>query len=499
MTRCSATGSVRPPFALRAIFLAVAAIMSGTGLKPLEPMPAMLALGALPFAIDAISSRIACSSASCVACSSLALTASASAAFRRSWSALVASMSLSNFSRSAASLAISSCIFELSSAEDVTSALRCCSSAASISSRCLSCSCRCFSRSACSLPACSLASSRALSIAVIWAASSSLTASISLARSSASRWIRSSWVWVSASTLASFSCMLFCTSSICCSSPSSAFFSFCILALSFIRVTMACRLAFSIASAFCAGSIPANCASSSTGAPLFFCMVPMSLFFSSMALRNSSICSVASRRSSCSASLFWPMCCATMKSGTSPPSTLLRTSSCFLRSCISASSALISCICSLTTLFISACSFSTVPWSGRTVMLRHAWPKRIDAVPISTCSLLLLSARMTWSMLLPPRPFCRIMVSLLSRKGMFFVPSARHLTTSASFVRERLTLRPSLMAPRPFLRPSEPARSTSERPAARLPLASTHVTLKRTRPCERAWLVLEARAAQPAA
>ena len=33
---------------------------------------------------------------------------------------------------------------------------------------------------------------------------------------------------------------------------------------------------------------------------------------------------------------------------------------------------------------MSACSFSTVPWSGRTVMLRHAWPKRIDAVPIST-------------------------------------------------------------------------------------------------------------------
>ena len=140
----------------------------------------------------------------------------------------------------------------------------------------------------------------------------------------------------------------------CGGAPSSAFFSFCIRALSFMRVTIACRLAFSIASARCAGSMPANCASSSTGAPLL-CIWPISPFFSSMALRSSSICSVASRRSSCSASLFWPMCCATMKSGTSPPITELRTSSCLLRSCISASSALISCICSLTTLFMSAC------------------------------------------------------------------------------------------------------------------------------------------------
>ena len=35
--------------------------------------------------------------------------------------------------------------------------------------------------------------------------------------------------------------------------------------------------------------------------------------------------------------------------------------------------------------------------------------------------------------------------------------------------------------------------------AARLPLASTQLTLRSTRPCERAWLVLVARAAQPAA
>ena len=163
MTRPSATGSVRPPrAALRAIFLAASASISGTDLKPLEPMPAMLALGALPLAIDSISSRIACSSASCFACISLALRASSSASLRRAWSARVASISRSNFSRSAASRAICSCILELSSAEEATSALRCCSSAASISSRCLSCSFSCRSRSACSCRACSLASSRAL-------------------------------------------------------------------------------------------------------------------------------------------------------------------------------------------------------------------------------------------------------------------------------------------------------------------------------------------------
>ena len=106
---------------------------------------------------------------------------------------------------------------------------------------------------------------------------------------------------------------------------------------------------------------------------------------------------------------------------------------------------------------------------------------------------------MTCSMLLPPSDFCRIMVSLLSRKGTFFVPSARHLTTSASLVRERLTLRPSLTEPRPFLRPSEPARSTSERPATRLPLASTQDTLTITMPCERAWLGFVSRFVHPAA
>lgn len=149
----------------------------------------------------------------------------------------------------------------------------------------------------------------------------------------------------------------------------------------------------------------------------------------------------------------------------------------------------------MTTVFMSACSFSTAPASGLTVMERHAWPKRRHAVPWSTSSAELESASSTWSMLEPPSPFCRIIVSFDSRKGMFLVPSARHLTTSASLVSDRLILRPSLADMPgwrgPFLRPSEPETSTRMSCALRLPLLSTHATLNISRQCERAELTLK--------
>ena len=93
-----------------------------------------------------------------------------------------------------------------------------------------------------------------------------------------------------------------------------------------------------------------------------------------------------------------------------------------------------------------------------------------------------------WSMLLPPRPLASIIVSFDSRYGMYFDPSARHLTVSASLVSERLILMPSFaFAPTApvFFMPSDPARSTRLSWAKDLPRCSTHCTLICSSACDR--------------
>ena len=293
------------------------------------------------------------------------------------------------------------------------------------------------------------------------------------------------------------SCSFFWISSICSSSDSNAFFSCSIIATFFIRSSITWRERFSSASAFCCASIPSKRSdlepmSMSSDASLEL-RSSISCAFSCSAFRSSTICSSASRRSSCSASLFSSMCFATIQSGMAAPPTIdsrffFSSASAAISASFSDCSSLISCICSLITDFISACSFSIALAFGFTVIERHDWPKRRHAVDSVMCSVELDSARMMCSRLLPPRPLASIIVSFDSRNGMCFAPSARHLTTNASLVSDRLIRIPSLAAAPDapvFFMPSEPARSTRLSCEKLLPFCSDHATCTISSACER--------------
>mmetsp|Transcript_7150 Transcript_7150/g.22084 ORF Transcript_7150/g.22084 Transcript_7150/m.22084 type:complete len:210 (-) Transcript_7150:933-1562(-) len=140
-------------------------------------------------------------------------------------------------------------------------------------------------------------------------------------------------------------------------------------------------------------------------------------FLSSSAFISSAISLSASRRSSRNASLF-SMIALACTSGIISLSFSRCSASNLLSSSFSDARSLISCICSWITAFISACSFSTALAFASMVIDRQDWPKRRHAVDSWTCSAELESARMMWSMLLPPRPFWSIIVSFDSRKGI---------------------------------------------------------------------------------
>mmetsp|Transcript_11790 Transcript_11790/g.38806 ORF Transcript_11790/g.38806 Transcript_11790/m.38806 type:complete len:229 (-) Transcript_11790:649-1335(-) len=201
---------------------------------------------------------------------------------------------------------------------------------------------------------------------------------------------------------------------------------------------------------------------------------------------SSAISLSASRRSSRSASLL-SMINLVCTAGAAASFSFISANSRFSSSFSDARS-LISRICSWITAFISACSFSTALALASMVMDRHDWPKRRHAVDSCTCSAEFESAKIMCSMLLPPRPFCSIIVNFDSRNGMCCDPSARHLTTSASLVSDRLILMPSLkalpVAP-VFFMPSDPARSTRLSDANVLVFSSDQVTCMMSSACDR--------------
>ena len=278
------------------------------------------------------------------------------------------------------------------------------------------------------------------------------------------------------------------------SSFSKASFSCWSFAFTCIRSFMIALRFCSMISAACWPSIPASPSviPASCSSMLVASSAAISSPFSSSAWRKATISSSASFKSSISASLFNAMCCAIKKSGMSSAATdalrAFSSSSSRLSCSFSSCSVLISWICSLITERISCCSFSIAFALAFTVIERHDWPKRRHAVPSCTCSFEFESARMMCSKLLPASPFCSIMVSFDSRNGMCFAPSARHLTTNASLVNDKLILIPSFMlapvAPVFFI-PSDPARSTRLSEANDFPFFSTHATCRISSACER--------------
>ena len=278
------------------------------------------------------------------------------------------------------------------------------------------------------------------------------------------------------------------------SSFSKASFSCWSFAFTCIRSFMIALRFCSMISAACWPSIPASPSviPASCSSMLVASSAAISSPFSSSAWRKATISSSASFKSSISASLFNAMCCAIKKSGMSSAATdalrAFSSSSSRLSCSFSSCSVLISWICSLITERISCCSFSIAFALAFTVIERHDWPKRRHAVPSCTCSFEFERARMMCSRLLPASPFCSIIVSFDSRNGMCFAPSARHLTTNASLVNDKLILIPSFMlapvAPVFFI-PSDPARSTRLSEANDFPFFSTHATCRISSACER--------------
>mmetsp|Transcript_8106 Transcript_8106/g.20107 ORF Transcript_8106/g.20107 Transcript_8106/m.20107 type:complete len:260 (+) Transcript_8106:3834-4613(+) len=258
--------------------------------------------------------------------------------------------------------------------------------------------------------------------------------------------MRRSSICRSSSERASFSSSLRWISISCCSSASCAATSCSTSAACLTFCSICCFSRASSASARCCASIPTNESSASANPSLSASDLSSaaSLRFASSAARSSSICCACSRMSSLNASLFTAIYSATMKSGTSFPAVVFSSSS-RLSSMFCDCSSLISAICSLITARISACSFSILFAFGLTVIERHDWPKRRQDVPSAIWSLELLSARIICSKLDPPSPLASIIVSFDSRNGICAEPSARHLTTRASLVSDRLILIPSFM------------------------------------------------------